>query len=619
MLRSFRASIDQANDMLKDAELEEVEGSRKKLEKRLETLEELIDNPDVNPSEEESQYVTSAQKLLHPIYKKEKELKEREIKEQKREELNLAANIKSMPPSNLRDLTGYDDFLAFEECQEQLNTHTNPYKRGNALFKCLKDKHDIKMCQDLNDYPSMMEYLRNRYKRPEMLVPRLIKKLKDLPKADSKKAMFDNMAEIMNTYQRLKKISAESKFDHSVIQELVEKFSDQKREEFLKFKRLERKLEAISSKKAEVNEIDETDEEKRKMFLKFIDEQYKDYQHCNTNLTEAKEKCPKCRQILKFCKCNKSYKHGRVHNVEGQHPQRAKGCPVCGSKELHLSNKDKPTASIGRCPKLKKMTLKERREAAMKYKACFICLNPGHTKDECRVKNNCYKCDKSKHHPLLCTEPNKVQNSNGERRNHEESTTSGDVNFAKSESGKTIMVVTEVKIKVKKENGEASYITTNALWDSGANVCIGKTAVMKKTGCKGADTIMSLKKVGEQTSEMPSTVYNIELLDNENKPHEIQVFSQEQAPSSASQIGKMQMKEISQRFNVPANKINNPTGEIGLLIGMKHFKISPLHDIVKEQGELTLFKSRFGKPYVVGGHFSSPKEKAKFPKGSSPY
>ena len=615
MLRSFRVLLKQANDMLVDAELEEVEVSRKKLEKRLETLEELIDNPDVDISEEERQYVISAQKLLHPIKKKEKELKEKESKEKRKEELNLAANIKSMPPSKLRDLTGFDDFLAWEESQEQLNTHTNPYKKGNALYQTLKDPHDRRMCQDLNDYDSMMEILKNRYKRPEMLVPRLKLRLKNLPKAYSNKAMFDNMAEIMNTYQRLKKISAESQLDHSMIQELVEKFTDQKREEFLKFKRWERRWEARNSNRAEVNEMDETDEEKRNMFLKFIEEQYKDYQHCNSNMTEAKEKCPKCRHILKFCKCNKSYKHGRVHNVEGQQPQRAKGCPVCGSKELHLSNKDKPTASIGRCPKMKKMNLKERREAAMKHKACFICLNPGHSKDDCRVKNNCYKCDKSKHHPLLCTEPNKAQqNSNRETRNHEEPTQSGDVNFARTESGRTIMVVTEVKIKVKEENGEARYITTNALWDSGANVCIGKTAVMEQTGCKGTDTIVSLTKVGEQTSEMPSTVYNIELLDNENKPHEIQVFSQEQAPSSASQIGKLQMKEISRRFNVPANKINNPTGEIGLLIGMKHFKISPLHDIVKERGELTLFKSRFGKPYVVGGHFSRPKEDTSSPK-----
>ena len=615
MLRSFRVLLKQANDMLVDAELEEVEVSRKKLEKRLETLEELIDNPDVDISEEERQYVISAQKLLHPIKKKEKELKEKESKEKRKEELNLAANIKSMPPSKLRDLTGFDDFLAWEESQEQLNTHTNPYKKGNALYQTLKDPHDRRMCQDLNDYDSMMEILKSRYKRPEMLVPRLKLRLKNLPKAYSNKAMFDNMAEIMNTYQRLKKISEESQLDHSMIQELVEKFTDQKREEFLKFKRWERRWEARNSNRAEVNEMDETDEEKRNMFLKFIEEQYKDYQHCNSNMTEAKEKCPKCRHILKFCKCNKSYKHGRVHNVEGQQPQRAKGCPVCGSKELHLSNKDKPTASIGRCPKMKKMNLKERREAAMKHKACFICLNPGHSKDDCRVKNNCYKCDKSKHHPLLCTEPNKAQqNSNRETRNHEEPTPSGDVNFARTESGRTIMVVTEVKIKVKEENGEARYITTNALWDSGANVCIGKTAVMEQTGCKGTDTIVSLTKVGEKTSEMPSTVYNIELLDNENKPHEIQVFSQEQAPSSASQIGKLQMKEISRRFNVPANKINNPTGEIGLLIGMKHFKISPLHDIVKERGELTLFKSRFGKPYVVGGHFSRPKEDTSSPK-----
>ena len=612
VLLSFKRVKDQAYGMLDNMKLAQIQDVKMELKDFMKTLRELSDNPEVEVSEADSEYLANAHEALTPIYEKEEELTERKQKEQMREQLNLKANIKSMPASKLRDLTGFDDFLAFEESQEQLNTHTNPYKKGNQLFQCLKNPQDIKMCQDINDYAHIMKLLREKYKRPEVLVPRMLKKLKDLAKAYSNKAMFDNIAEIVNIYQRLKKLNKESKFDNSLIQELVEKFTDQKREDFLKFKRLERSLEAIRTNGTEINEIDETDEMKRAMFLKFIEEQYRDYQTCNANMTELKEKCTKCRQIPRFCKCNRGYRQGKVLNVEGQ--QRAKGCPVCGSKELHLNSKDKPTASIGRCPKLKKMNLKERREAAMKYKACFICLNPGHSKDECRVKNNCYKCDKSKHHPLLCTEPNKVQqNSSRETRNNEEPQSSGDVNFAKSESGKTILVVTEVKIKVKGQNGEASYITTNALWDPGANVCIGKTEIIEKTGCKGTDTILKLKKVGE-TSEMLSKEYNIELLDNENKLHKIEVYTQEQAPSSASKMGKVQMQEMARRFSVPVNKINNPTGEIGLLIGMKHFKISPLHNIVKTQGELTLFKSRFGKPYVVGGHFSNHKEKTNSPK-----
>merc|ERR1712016_536427 len=118
---------------------------------------------------------------------------------------------------------------------------------------------------------------------------------------------------------------------------------------------------------------------------------------------ETKQKCGKCKNILKYCKCNKSTKV-HIYNMEA-----TKVCPVCNSKEPHLNKHSKPSSSLGRCPKFREMSLEERDKHANKHNACFVCLVPGHSKKDCSIKTNCYKCDKSRHHPQLCKEEKKIK------------------------------------------------------------------------------------------------------------------------------------------------------------------------------------------------------------------
>ena len=55
-------------------------------------------------------------------------------------------------------------------------------------------------------------------------------------------------------------------------------------------------------------------------------------------------------------------------------------------------------------------------------------------------------------------------------------------------------------------------------------------------------------------------------------------------------------------------------GEIGLILGIEHFNISPMSHIVKQNEKCTLFKSKFGRPYVLGGKIPGPPDQEIKPK-----
>ena len=55
--------------------------------------------------------------------------------EQKRHEIQ--ANIRALGTVKLADLTGFADYLSWRKSQQNLNSHTDPYKKAKLLNKAL--------------------------------------------------------------------------------------------------------------------------------------------------------------------------------------------------------------------------------------------------------------------------------------------------------------------------------------------------------------------------------------------------------------------------------------------------------------------------------------------------
>ena len=604
--KMFKEKIDLVKSLIEEEDSTELQRYYEDLKYQKRGLDDLTGNPELEVTPDQLDCIQSVEGLLSALSKKIKELNKKEEKETELRRNEIAASTRSLEPVKMKPLNGYEDFIAWKESQECLNTHTDPHKKAAALYATLKNPKDRRLCENINDYNKMMAIVDRKYNNSDKLIPNLIRQLEKLPKANTRETMMENMELINNFYERFQKLSEESKFDGTIIDKLTKKFTAEAEKNFEDFKILERKLENIISNNVSINDqgdyqilgsgqAKDSEDQKRKLFLKFIEEELLKYQKLSDDSSKEKDKCNTCKKIIKYCKC-KINKQGRVFNVESKPKEKQKGCPCCGAKELHLNNKtNKPTASISKCPKFRKMNLEEKKDMVNKVKACFVCLVPGHTKEECRVKNNCYNCEKSRHHPFLCRDPPKNQQSTSPETNKE----NVEVNIAQMRHESTIMVRTEAKVACYPF-GNSDHKMINILFDSGANCNIIKRNLAEEMGYKGKDEKFSLTKVGE-TTEVQSNLYNIKLIDNENKFHKIEAFSLDNAPSTATKIDKRKMKDIAEKFRVPASQINNVNGEIGMIIGMGHINISPLDEKIGELGKLRLYKSKFGKPFAIGG------------------
>ena len=622
-MKKFTAIYDEAENVLTEAGPKELETYLKRIQSLQDNIYDYQFTSNTDISENSLNMIKKSRKLMRKISERIEEIHNKSTTESENKKQEIQSNLRTMQAIKLMNLTGPEDWIPWKKSQKHLNTHTDPFKKGAALQATLKNPLDIEMCKGIHDFDIIMTKLNDKYNHGDKIVSALKKQLEKLPTAFSNQVLLKNIRLILNVYQQLKDIEAEGQFDGTTVNQLKMKFSEATRLKYEEFVR-----EIMRSDKTNIKVIDEDGNivlsnpgvksnimdikipdkspEIRKTFLAFIREQAVSLEKAGVSEEKpksdpAKYKCAQCKQNLKYCKCKNNFLKNKasVYNV-----QASNVCPCCQSKEPHKGYHGKETRSLGKCPKFQSMTYDEKRKFANKVKACYVCLVPGHTKEECRITGNCFNCGKSRHHPILCTEPKKAKQKDTEQA----PSTAGDVNIAVSDTEQTRTVITPVRIKVSDKNG-SKFINTSALWDPGANVCIIEGEVAEAARLKGKNESLSLTTCGE-TKNIQSKKYDIELIDNENKSHKLEAYSLEHAPGFTTKLESHKMNKISKLFNIPASHINNAEGKIGLIIGMKHFNISPFCDIVKEEEQLTLFKSKFGKPYVLGGRIPGSSNKA---------
>ena len=564
-------------------------------------------------SSEDKLYIRNIRKTIDNLDTQIEEKEADKLKEAEQHRADAQANIKSLKAVNLTPLTGFDDYLSWRKSQKVLNTHTSPFKKAQALINTLKNQDDIEMCQGIYDYDVLMSMLEDKYAHADMIIPKMLEKLKKLPNGTSNEIMLKNITTIINIYEQIKAVGKEAinMFDQTVIDQLKLKLTFSCQTRFARYKilradepieQLEDNMDNMSlvsgiDRLQKPNENSHDVEQKRNEFIKFIKIESRTLNETLTrNNTGAKpKKCFKCKNVLAHCKCkgnhNKRQDGNRQDAYNVQHSGNGKKCPVpsCGSTVPHLNRYQKPSTSLGRCPKYKEMSQDERQKLAYKLKACFVCLSIGHTKEDCKIKTNCYNCEKDRHHPLLCKDPSKFANSS------EEANTASTDNNAR-----VLLLATKGEIASKTNK----MYQTNILFDNGAtcNFILNKLAV--QLGYTGIPAELSLTKVGNSTSKTQTNtkIYTIMIKNNKNKSCSLNAYgvdSWDKIASDRTSLDQKCLQEVSKRFGISPTEINNVSGEVGLLIGMKNLALHPKQ--FKENGDLILYKSLFGKRFVLGG------------------
>ena len=563
-------------------------------------------------SSEDKLYIRNIRKTIDNLDTQIEEKEADKLKEAEQHRADAQANIKSLKAVNLTPLTGFDDYLSWRKSQKVLNTHTSPFKKAQALINTLKNQDDIEMCQGIYDYDVLMSMLEDKYAHADMIIPKMLEKLKKLPNGTSNEIMLKNITTIINIYEQIKAVGKEAinMFDQTVIDQLKLKLTFSCQTRFARYKilradepiEIEENMDNMSlvsgiDRLQKPNENSHDVEQKRNEFIKFIKIESRTLNETLTrNNTGAKpKKCFKCKNVLAHCKCkgnhNKRQDGNRQDAYNVQHSGNGKKCPVpsCGSTVPHLNRYQKPSTSLGRCPKYKEMSQDERQKLAYKLKACFVCLSIGHTKEDCKIKTNCYNCEKDRHHPLLCKDPSKFANSS------EEANTASTDNNAR-----VLLLATKGEIASKTNK----MYQTNILFDNGAtcNFILNKLAV--QLGYTGIPAELSLTKVGNSTSKTQTNtkIYTIMIKNNKNKSCSLNAYgvdSWDKIASDRTSLDQKCLQEVSKRFGISPTELNNVSGEVGLLIGMKNLALHPKQ--IKENGDLILYKSMFGKRFVLGG------------------
>ncbi len=610
-LKMFQDLCKETKSNLSSAHVEELQANLKELRDQHKELKAIMYHEEVEIGENAQTFIQDQTVLMRSVSQKIEELMQLKAREAETRRNEIQANIRSMEAVKLAPLNGAEDFISWKKNQKYLNSHLDPYKKACALLATLKNPQDIEMCSTIYDFDKLLQILNDKYDHQEKLVPALKNKLEKLPKCTNDAMMLNNHRVSLNVYEQLKELGAKECFDGTVVLSLCLKFTDTVRKDFEKFKIRRKELEeiqnnhnltfdddgfSVSSGQKDPLDIQLVDNspEHRRLFLQFIREEAKllEYTKGSGKSSNENPRCGKCNKPTRYCKCSKgSSAKLHVNNIEAQ-----KACVCCGSKEAHLNRYGKPSLSLGRCPKFQQLTLEQRDEFANKNNACFVCLVPGHSKKDCRIDANCKKCQKGKHHPLLCKQEGvKVE-----------------VNYQEDNEGNRVFLkVSKVKILMKdKQTGKADpkkFKLINVLWDSGSmcNLITGNMA--EKMGYDGKETclqVFTLTNQLEGNAPKPTTSkeYDLVLMDRNNVTHDIQAYGLAKVQNKRVAIKRGVIQEYASKFNVDHKEIGNAYGPVDMIIGIGHDCLAPRLVNPDADTGMQLYETKFGKErYLLAG------------------
>ena len=640
-LKMFREICQDAESSLNSATLEELQANYKEITDVQRELKEMCYDADIEVSDDWKKYIKEAKQLPREITKKITNIQTQKAIESEKRRQEANANIRSLEAIKLLPLTGSGDFIAWKKNQKCLNTHPDPYKKAAALLATLKNPQDRKMCENIDDFDKQMTILNEKYNHSEKIVPEMKRELDKLPIAQTDGAMLHNIRTILNVYERMKEIGAKECFDGSVVANLMKKLPNIKKD-FERYKIREKRseylqannslnydedghnltLQSSSKDNMDLNIIDNSPEH-RQLFLQFIREELivLDYTSEESKLKDdGKQKCPKCKQNTKYCKCEKPKIKAGLYPLEV-----ANACICCGSKEPHKTKYGKVTSSLGRCPKFQNMTLESKRDFANKNKACYVCLVPGHSKNECRIQNDCLKCKKGKHHISLCKEaeiPNQVKS---EVQTYEVNAYEGEVHldFEEEQGINVLREVTEGKIlfvdPITGKFHENNYRDINILWDTGAMINLIENNLPRELGYKGNLSELEIQTVTSTSTTPRQYMYKVYIIDRDGNVWEIKAFGHPHniMPKDSRPLNEKALRKYAKQFKVRKNQIQNNDGPIHLIIG--NSTLRPLFPsqkgwtgfqeigapYLKSEG-LGIYKTKFGdKPFFLSGTVSA--------------
>ncbi|XP_013885992.1 uncharacterized protein LOC106534037, partial [Austrofundulus limnaeus] len=229
---------------------------------------------------------------------------------------------------------------------------------------------------------------------------------------------------------------------------------------------------------------------------------------------------------------------------------------------------------ISKCPKLQRISHKEKMEFLKGKGACFGCLKVGHMSKECRNRLTCDKCHLK--HPTLLHINNKEPSISSAFVTHQASVCTG-----AGDHDCTLSIV-PVKIKSKKGN---KVLQTYAFLDPGSTATFITSTLMTQLNLQGTKTNILLRTMGQEKLVPSHCVTGLEISElGENNFMDLpEVYTQENIPVSKTNIPHQQ--DIENLEYLKSIKIPELDADVGLLIGMNAPKLMEPWEIINSKGD----------------------------------
>ena len=338
----------------------------------------------------------------------------KEVKEEQEQlRLEKQQNNKVLPQIKLMKLRGSENYLDWLENQRVLNTHVDPYKRGQVLKETIVDQELLKRLDGIVELEEIIGIVQDKFARMSLLIPAMLDELKNTSPAKTNEEVVSLMGKINNVFSKIKRLGsgALSRIDQSIIEQLLSKFPrtfQEKYEEYLLDHKNDLQFDDTASTVIENHEyfdvikdmtpiqVNEENVKMRRNFIKFLKRQ----ESVNSNI-----------QVRAPAK-NKEYKSDKVVRsqkvrtfstlVKEEQGQSQSGCPMPGCKKSpHKNKKGFVTSSLSACPLFRALETSNKKRMVSKFKHCYMCLKPECSINICRIKDGCFNCGK-RHHVFLC-------------------------------------------------------------------------------------------------------------------------------------------------------------------------------------------------------------------------
>ena len=219
--------------------------------------------------------------------------------------------------------------------------------------------------------------------------------------------------------------------------------------------------------------------------------------------------------------------------------------------------------------------VRERADIVKENRACFNCLNVGHTSRTCRNRNLCSKAECGKNHHVLLHDDNFLNNRS-------EKTGFSAKCDVSNQPEKSLLQIMPIEVNSVSDKQEVL-----ALWDSGSTVSLILNSLAHKLKLRGKPVSITMETLGNVVKKQ-TNLFVLQIKDQKNNLVQLEAYGVDEISRDIYST-EPQKKIFPEEFNL----IENKKAQIGLLLGLNVVQHHPAP--VKRKENFVLFENAFGK------------------------